>query len=564
MSQEDQDREATSAQDSAPDSASESASESAPESAPEQGDADSRKDSDDADSLSREASSSASDKSATNDKAKAERPAAGDEPVKVITAAPEAPAKGGFLANNLIFAVLFIATLAGGFWIGKQIQYYRTDAKLETGERFRVALRGDEPQMGPDDALVTIVMFSDFECPYCSKASGPIVEAVKLYGDDARLIFKHYPLPGHPNALPAAKVAWAAHQQGKFWEMHDWLYSTHGKIDDLPAQLEKLGLDAEQFGKDMASPKAGKAVDDDHFAGGRVGVSGTPSFLVNGHVYSGARDTNTWRKIIDHELADARQLVSSGVARDEVYATLMKDASATRGGGNGAGGAPTARRRPGEPDPMKSYRVPAGEGRPQIGPDDALVTIVEFADFHCPFCAKAADTIKTVQADFSSDVRLVFRQRPLDMHPQARDAAKAALAAHRQGKFWEMHDQLYANAKTARSREQFEAIAGELGLDLAKFQADMDDPAIEEMIKVDEAVASRFGSNGTPAFFINGRFVSGARSVAEFSALVEEELGKAKARVEAGTPRAGVYAAVLKDALPKIEAEPAQDEAEQE
>jgi protein-disulfide isomerase len=194
--------------------------------------------------------------------------------------------------------------------------------------------------------------------------------------------------------------------------------------------------------------------------------------------------------------------------------------------------------------------VPAGEDRPQLGPDDALVTIVEFADFHCPYCGKVAETVKQVQADHPDDVRIIFRQRPLAMHPKARPAAKAALAAHRQGKFWEMHDVLFH--KRPGRPDQFKAAAEEVGLDVEKFQADMEDPAIAEMVEQDGAIATKYGSRGTPAFFINGRFLSGAQPYEAFDALVNEELEKARKRVEGGVAAASYYETLMAEAETEV------------
>lgn len=459
--------------------------------------------------------------------------------------------------GSVKFVLAFIATLGLGYFAGQKIQEWRRPpVELETGDRYKVDLRGDEPQIGPDDALVTIIEFSDFQCPYCARAAGPLEDAVGDFDDDVRLIFKHYPLPGHAKALPAAYAAWAAHQQGKFWEFHDRLFDAKADIGGLPDWVEELELDPEKLGTDMESAAAKEQIDDDHLAGGRVGIGGTPSFVVNGHMYSGVKTEGEWKQIIEAELEIAKTVLDDGAERGEVYAKLMENAAATRGGGErqGVGGAPSERpaqqRRPGEPDPALHYQLPVGDGRPQLGPDDALVTIVEFADFHCPYCGKVAETVKKVQSEHPDEVRIIFRQRPLAMHPKAKPAAKAALAAHRQGKFWEMHDILFSQRPGLP--EQFQEAAEELGLDVEKFQADMEDPAIAEMVEQDGALASKFGSRGTPAFFINGRFLGGAQPYSAFDALVTEELEKAKKRVEGGVAPADVYMKIMSEAETEV------------
>jgi protein-disulfide isomerase len=452
-------------------------------------------------------------------------------------------------ASYLLAALGFAATLGVGFFAGQWIKetWFTPSAKITEGERYRADLRGDEPQLGPADALVTIVEYSDFQCPYCARVAQPLKEAMDDYGADVRLIFKHYPLPGHNLAPPAAQAAWAAQQQGKFWEMHDKLFEHQKSLSDadLSRYAGELGLDVARFDADRKSDAARKAVDSDFNSGGKAGATGTPYFLVNGHPYSGAMPAKQWREVIEYERKATQALVDAGTPRAEAYAALMKDAKATRGSGK----PPAQKRRPGEPDPDKAYQVPV-DARPQHGPDDALVTIVEFSDFQCPFCQRVNDALSQVKQNFAGDIRVVFRQRPLPMHPDAREGAKAALAAHRQGKFWEMHDKLFASPKDM-SKEALMRHAQELGLDVAMFELDMAAADLEQQIKDDEALANKLGSRGTPAFFINGRYLSGNQPYEAFAALIDEEKAKAQKLVDAGTPKAKVYEKILETAEAK-------------
>ena len=153
------------------------------------------------------------------------------------------------------FAIALAATVALGYFAGQWGQnYFAEPVSPKDDNRYEVRLRGDEPQRGPDDALVTIVEFSDFECPYCARATGPLEDAMEGFEGDVRLVFKHFPLPGHRNALPAARTAWAAQQQGKFWEAHDWLFEQRGSIDELPSFTEDAGLDPDRLGR-ACSPR---------------------------------------------------------------------------------------------------------------------------------------------------------------------------------------------------------------------------------------------------------------------------------------------------------------------
>jgi protein-disulfide isomerase len=167
---------------------------------------------------------------------------------------------------------------------------------------------------------------------------------------------------------------------------------------------------------------------------------------------------------------------------------------------------------------------------PSKGPADAPITVIEFSDFQCPFCSRGRSTIDEVMKAYPGKIRLVFKNFPLPMHPEALPAAKAAMAANKQGKFWEMHDAFFDNQQKL-GQDFFLAKAKDLGLDVAKFQADMKDPEIEKAIKADQEAGSKNGVQGTPGFFLNGVPVLGAFPVDHFKKVVDRLLadqGKAK------------------------------------
>ncbi|MFO0635344.1 MAG: thioredoxin domain-containing protein [Nannocystaceae bacterium] len=459
---------------------------------------------------------------------------------------PAGEAKPAKKKGSSIGSVLgFVIALGGGFFIGQWINNRGKDGvELEQGARYKVELRGDEPSRGPADALVTIVEFADYQCPYCEKAAGPLDDVVADYDEDVRLIYKHYPLPSHPKAQPAARAAWAAHQQGKFWELHAWLFEHKAELGQLEAQVRGMGLDTAKFLQDMGSDASAKAVDSDHFAAAKLGVTGTPVFFVNGHRYVGTKTTAQWRTILDAEIDAAEAVVRSGVARAGVYDAIMKDALDRDDSAKGGA-------KPGDPDPSASYRVTADD-RPALGPADALVTVVMFSDFQCPFCSKLAPTVHQL-VERNDDVRVVFRNLPLPMHPRAREAAKAALAADRQGKFWAMHDALFAGQARLDEAEMVE-FAREIGLDINQFASDMADPALDTRIEEDETLAHTFRIAATPCAFVNGRYVRGAVPVERFEDVIQQERAKAQALVDAGTPRAEVFAKVMASAQTHVPA----------
>ena len=163
-------------------------------------------------------------------------------------------------------------------------------------------------------------------------------------------------------------------------------------------------------------------------------------------------------------------------------------------------------------------------GRPARGNDQAPVTIIEFSDYECPFCKRAEPTVKKVLDTYGDKVRLVYRHYPLEFHATARPAAEASACAAAQGKFWEYHDKLFASADL--SDAQLKSLAGEVGLDQAKFDECFAKKQFKADIDKDMADASSVGVTGTPAFFINGRMISGAQPFEKFKEIIDDELSR--------------------------------------
>ncbi|NVJ22904.1 thioredoxin domain-containing protein [Myxococcus sp. AM011] len=177
---------------------------------------------------------------------------------------------------------------------------------------------------------------------------------------------------------------------------------------------------------------------------------------------------------------------------------------------------------PEPPRPPAERKTVSAVG-PSKGPDNAPITIVEFSDFQCPFCSRAIGAVDQVMKDYDGKVKLVFRQFPLDFHKEAQKAAEASLCANDQGKFWEMHDKLFAS-QSALQVENLKKYAGELKLDQAKFDKCLDSGEKAATVKSDMADAQKVGVSGTPAFFINGIMLSGAQPVEEFKSIIDAEL----------------------------------------
>jgi protein-disulfide isomerase len=203
---------------------------------------------------------------------------------------------------------------------------------------------------------------------------------------------------------------------------------------------------------------------------------------------------------------------------------------------------PPAPARPGRPDAKKVYSFPVGDSATK-GPDDAGVTIVEISDFQCPFCKRVGPTLKQIEEKYGDDVRFVWKHNALSFHKRAKPAARAVECAREQGKFWEMHDQLFENQRQLED-PQLEAYAKLVGLDFEKWKACYVSKKYDARIDADQKQAVTLGARGTPAFFINGRYLGGAQPFSAFQKLIDEELKKAK---ESGIPKADYYKKVVEE-----------------
>jgi protein-disulfide isomerase len=182
-------------------------------------------------------------------------------------------------------------------------------------------------------------------------------------------------------------------------------------------------------------------------------------------------------------------------------------------------------------EPVKIMMKPprfslATAGHPELGSNEAPVTIAEFADFQCPFCKRTEDTLKRVRTKYGDKVRVVHLDFPLSIHAHALQAAEAARCAGEQGKFWPYHDALYAD-QGKLAPEDLKASAARLGLDKNQFDACLDNAKYESGVRKDQAQGTSLGVEGTPAFFINGRSLSGAVPLERFSEIIDEELASA-------------------------------------
>ncbi len=363
---------------------------------------------------------------------------------------------------------------------------------------------------GKSSAKAVLVEFADYQCPYCVRAVDVVKQLQQKYPDDLKYVYKQFPLTSiHKFAEPASRASLAAGRQGKFWEMHEKLFQNARALDDasLRKYAQDLGLDAARFEKDFADPAIVQAVQADVAEGQRLGVGGTPTFFVNG-IQVPSWDTNTLSAMIDA----ARTGGDVGAAAAQARAAIEQQMAAQR----------EAQRKQMEEMAKRVVDIDVA-GSPVKGDPKAPVTIVEFADYQCPYCASAQPLVKQVLDAYAGKVKFVYKHLPLiSIHPNARPAALAAVEAMEQGKFWEMHDLLFANYNKL-DRASLSQIASQAGLDMARFEKAMQGEAHGAKVERDMAESQKAGVTGTPTFFINGKRLMN-RDFDSFKKMIDEAL----------------------------------------
>jgi protein-disulfide isomerase len=425
---------------------------------------------------------------------------------------------------------------------------------------------GDSPKLGAAEPLVTLFLFTDFQCPHCARVAATLDELVKAYPNDLRLVFKNNVLAGHDKAQLAHEAVMAAAQQGKFWELHNALfaamrgyYDSPNRDPNTPHPLDRAQIDAtaQQLGLDMAAFK--KALDE-HTAAAvvqadvelarRFAITGTPMFVMNGKKFSGNLSLDQFKARVDQALAEAKKLLDSGVPRAQVYDKVVErgadravflpmpegEAMPTQ-----ARPAPPPRQAPPLPPESEAKNVKIEAWTPTRGPANAKVTFVVFCEYLCPFCKKIQATAQILQQAFGNDLRVAFRHHIV--HEQATVPSLAALAAHKQGKFEELHALFFENQPDLQRacyetpeacRAKIDELAGRIaGLDLNRLHTDMDSAEIRQQLDTDKAAAREYGSGGTPSLFINGRLQVGAVPPSWFGKWIDQLLGRTTETVPA-------------------------------
>ncbi|MFO0587969.1 MAG: thioredoxin domain-containing protein [Polyangiaceae bacterium] len=385
-----------------------------------------------------------------------------------------------------------------------------------------VPVSSRDPMWGKRAAPVTLVVFEDFECPYCQKFNGTLAQAKEKYGPDKlRIVWKHNPIPSlHTNARAAAIAGEAVFQLGgstAFWKFHDAAFADQKNLngDSYERWATAAGVDVTRFRAMLQDPAVAAKVDADVAEAKAVGVTGTPHSYVNGTVFQGANPLDKLVALIDAELASAERAIAAGTPADRVYAKLSQENKARN---------PTAKE---AEDDTKHYDVPVGSS-PVRGNANAKITLVMFSDFQCPFCGKVEPTIKELQETYGDKLRVVWKNEPLEFHKRANPAAQLAMEARAQkgdAGFWAAHDLLFKHSKELEDAD-LRRYGAELGLNAAKVKTALAVKSHQSEIDQDVKLAAEVGAKGTPTFFVNGYKLVGAQPIAKFKALIDRELAK--------------------------------------
>jgi protein-disulfide isomerase len=382
---------------------------------------------------------------------------------------------------------------------------------------WKVPVFADDPVRGPKDALVTIVEFSEFQCPFCKRVKPTLDEILKKYPKEVRLVWKDNPLPFHPRAKPAAIVARIVFEKrghDAFWKVHDELFESQPNLEneDLQRILEPTGLDWDPVERAIEKEGRTSKLEQSTDLATDLAARGTPHFFINGVRLAGAQPIDKFQERVATALDAAKALTSRGVPRSKVYETIIADGKVG-------------------PPPDRKEVPPPDSTTPSRGNASAPVVIQIFSDFQCPFCRKVNSTLKELEKEFGGRVKLVWRHLPLPFHKDAALAAEAAQEVFAQkgsAAFWRYHDALFEAQETGIGRDVLETLAAKQGVDMARFTAALDSRKHKPKVDADVKIAMDAGISGTPGFVINGYFLSGAQPTPAFRNLIRRALDDKK------------------------------------
>lgn len=378
--------------------------------------------------------------------------------------------------------------------------------------------------LGDPDAPVTIVEYSDYQCPFCQRHfSETMPQLLETYVETGRVyyVFKDYPIASlHPLAYRLHEAALCVGDEAGdvgYWRAHDLFFGEPAafqasSLEAMDAAILAALEDREfpDIAGCLARDQFAAAVQEDIREGNRLGVTGTPTFYINGYPIVGAQPYGTFEYAIS--LAEAGELENAFREAAEQQAAAIATATAQA---------------------AIPVDIPLDDA-PAIGDPNAPVTIVEYSDYQCPFCWRHFQETMPQLREYidAGDVRYVFKDFPIRRsHPEAQKAHEAARCAREQGgdeAYWEMHDLIFASQRdwggNANHVAVLKGLAGEGGYDATAFASCLDSDRYEAAVSADLAEGSQLGVTGTPTFFINGQRLVGAQPFSVFEQAINAAL----------------------------------------
>jgi len=451
------------------------------------------------------------------------------------------PASSSSSSAGLIVGIVVALVVVLGMFLAGAVWFLRAKAApsamgpsgnsaLGTGEVWSdhdasVPVTSSDPMWGSRTAPATLVLFSDFQCPFCAKFESTLAAVKQQYGPDKiRIVWKSYPLPFHKDARPAAIAGEAVFRAGgspAFWKFHGSAFANQQGLtqESFERWAAEAGVDVQTFRTLQADPQVIAKVDADAALAKTAGVQGTPNTFVNGFLLTGAQPIEKVTSLIDTEIASAQRAIAAGTPPERVYSKLSLE-NKTRN--------PAPTKKEAEPeDEARVWNVPAGDS-PSRGPASARVTIVEFSEFQCPFCSRVQPTLGELREIYGDKIRVVWKHNPLPFHKDAEPASELAIEARAQkgdAGFWAAHDPLFRNQKDL-SAADLEGYAAQLKLDLGRVRAAIATRKHKAVIEADQRLAADVNAKGTPTFFINGHRLTGAQPLDKFKAMIDKELAR--------------------------------------
>ncbi len=414
-----------------------------------------------------------------------------------------------------------VPPVASGEWEGMQVGF--------TAEGY--------PFRGEPNAPITLYEYSDYQCPFCARyfvQTEPAINENYVRTGKVRVVFREFPIQElHPNAPAAHRASLCVAEQGAdlYWAMHNKLFQTQTEWSNSTDPQPVFARLAEEAGADMDAYKQCMTTADEEkqpiieaglAAGQEAGVTGTPSFIFVGadgvsYPLVGAQPYDQFALYIDSMLAGEKPPVPE--EQQQAQGDQQIPFWATAEGWL--------------PDPERpGFNMAGDEYR---GNTDAKVTVIEFSDFQCPFCKQhVEETQPALDKEFvdTGKVMWVFKHFPLSIHPQAPAGGAAAECAADQGKFWEMHEALFANQDKWTVSDPNPALADlakEVGLDVEKFTTCLTDGKAAERVTSDMSEGAPF-VQGTPTFIVlyngEGQIIPGALPLDTFKQVLQEAVDK--------------------------------------